>query len=40
MIIRSIEPRAPAHLYWLIQAALLLMLIGAMLIAVAEWEGR
>jgi hypothetical protein len=35
MIIRSVEPRAPAALYWLIQAALLLMLLGAMLIAAA-----
>jgi hypothetical protein len=33
MIIRSVEPRAPAHLYWIIQAALLLILIGAMVIA-------
>ena len=35
MIIRSVERRAPAHFYWLIQVALLLMLIAAMLIAAA-----
>jgi len=34
MIIRSVEPRASEHLYWLVQAGLLLILIGAMLIAV------
>lgn len=33
MIIRSVEPRAPAHLYWLVQVALLLILIAAMVIA-------
>jgi sugar phosphate isomerase/epimerase len=33
MIIRSVEPRAPAHLYWLIQAVLILMLVAAMVIA-------
>jgi hypothetical protein len=35
MIIRSVEPRAPAHLYWLLQVALLMVLIVAMLIAAA-----
>jgi len=34
MIIRSVEPRASENLYWLVQAGLLLILIGAMLIAV------
>jgi len=33
MIIRSAEPRAATPLYWLIQAALLLILAGAMVIA-------
>jgi len=32
MIIRSAEPRAPAGLHWLIQLALLLILIAAMLL--------
>jgi hypothetical protein len=35
MIIRSAEPRAQTHLYWLIQGLLLLILVGAMLIAAA-----
>jgi len=33
MIIRSVEPPASEYLYWLIQAGLLLVLIGALLIA-------
>jgi hypothetical protein len=33
MTIQSVEPHAPARLYCLIQAALLLALISAMLIA-------
>jgi hypothetical protein len=33
MIIRSVEPRPQTHFYWLIQWLLLLMFVGAMLIA-------
>jgi hypothetical protein len=33
MIIRSVEPRAQTHLYWLIQGLLLLILVSAMVIA-------
>jgi len=35
MIIRSVEPRPQTHFYWLIQWLLLLMLVGAMVIASA-----
>ena len=33
MIIRSVEPRPQTHFYWLIQWLLLLIFVGAMLIA-------
>jgi len=33
MIIRSVEPRPQMHFYWLIQGLLLLILVGAMIIA-------